>query len=93
MGENGGSEKLNDPPPSNFRADISDEKDVTAVREEMKLSKEYLDWLVETYDLFFASVAQRETKMGEKSKSRKAQTSNWSGRDQVQEMSLMQKKL
>ena len=38
---------------------------MTAGREETKLSKEYQDWLRETCDLFSASVAKRETKMGE----------------------------
>ena len=70
LGEKGGSGKNYDIPPSNFRADISDEKErkrefLTAGREETKLSKEYQDWLRETCDLFSASVAKRETKMGE----------------------------
>ena len=70
LGEKGGSGKKYDIPPSNFRADISDEKErkrefLTAGREETKLSKEYQDWLRETCDLFSASVAKRETKMGE----------------------------
>ena len=70
MGEKGGSRKNYDIPPSNFRADISDEKErkrefLTAGCEETKLSKEYQDWLRETCDLFSASVAKRETKMGE----------------------------
>ena len=72
--ENGGSGKLNDIPPSNFRADISDEKErkkefVSAGRQEMKLSKEYLDWLGETRELFSASVAKRQTKTDENVKS------------------------
>ena len=51
-------------------SDISDEKErkrefLTAGREETKLSKEYQDWLRETCDLFSASVAKRETIMGE----------------------------
>ena len=70
LGEKGGSGKNYDIPPSNFRADISDEKErkrefLTAGREETKLSKEYQDWLRETCDLFSASVAKQETKMGE----------------------------
>ena len=70
LGEKGGLGKNYDIPPSNFRADISDEKErkrefLTAGREETKLSKEYQDWLRETCDLFSASVAKRETKMGE----------------------------
>ena len=48
LGEKGGSGKNYDIPPSNFRADISDEKEwkrefLTAGREETKLSKEYQD--------------------------------------------------
>ena len=51
-------------------SDISDEKErkrefLTVGREETKLSKEYQDQLRETCDLFSASVAKRETKMGE----------------------------
>ena len=46
--EKGGSGKNYDIPPSNFRADISDEKErkrefLTVGREETKLSKEYQD--------------------------------------------------
>ena len=71
LGEKGGSGKNYDIPPSNFRADISDEKErkrefLNAGREDPKLSKEYQDWTgLETCDLFSASVAKRETKMGE----------------------------
>ena len=48
LGEKGGSGKNYDIPPSNFRADISDEKErkrefLTAGCEETKLSKEYQD--------------------------------------------------
>ena len=70
LGEKGGSGKNYDIPPSNFRADISDEKErkrefLTAGHKETKLSKEYQNWLRETCDLFSASVAKRETKMRE----------------------------
>ena len=60
LGEKGGSGKNYDIPPSNFRADISDEKErkreffTAGGREETKLSKEYQDWLRETCDLFFS---------------------------------------
>ena len=48
LGEKEGSGKNYDIPPSNFRADISDEKErkrefLTSGREETKLSKEYQD--------------------------------------------------
>ena len=93
MGEKGGSGKNYDIPPSNFRADISDEKErkrefLTAGREETKLSEEYQDWLRETCDLFSASVAKQETKTGEQ-----IQITEGSGRDRVEEISLMQNRL